>query len=1672
MMLENGQPPGPTGPANLDFIHATLQNGSEKGPQKANLGDVSAWLQKPPEARTSEQVSAIATLLTLFPKLREAGQVVLTVLVQQLRAEAHPRGKVLWRQGEPPAAAFLLLGGGVVLSDAGKKRRSSSNTPLQGEHHRAGGSGGGADDPGGAGQLLQHCTPGDVFGDEALLAGIRRPCRAVVESEVAVVAEVPRELFNATVGPAVRGVYGQKVEFLAGLPVFGKMPRRVVERLAPAFFPVSHGSKEVLCRQGDAADCLWAIVTGRCHVVLDPRWRAELATRPPDTDPRRTTQVASVQMGQLIGDMAVIGNMRRRTATVRCATDVLLYRLQRHHFLRLCPPQQLEELRAIGEAKMLMLVRAAAEEHGAAHARSRVLSGRDLRELQPRYRAQALRELCAQPEPSSVGSSAVTAAGGGLVIAPPATAHDATASAHSSRPSRPDSPAVHFTAGQAGVANAGPHSQAPATAATAATALARAASPSRRYAVVSPAPPQPPPPPQAIAGAAAGAADGDDGEGEGGGGAGGEAAEEDVWGPDGGAAGGAADGGMGAVEGDAYDPPPAVLDLDSGKVVPNAWGAVSAVAWAWARVPLAAQQQQAVALAAGDLAAAAAAARRLEAALLDLGVVSSTAATAAAAAGRHGGEEAGLHADAHGGAVEARPAARTTAGRGGCGGAMVASVSGAEVTVATHEAGVPGVLGKPPPLLSQTASPFASPPASPQRRLPVSPHPAAAYPVGSAAQAAAGEAAQRQQPQQYVQGSDGHAYSYAYVDHFPPPPPASAAAAAPYGMVELLGEEGYSDDEEEGGPGAVAATGAAGLGGAAAVQQLLPLVPLRLLPLVDFSWSIGPGSILHLLTDPHPSGPLYEPAKQPPAAVRAALSRPATAASASAGMGAGRGGGVGGSRMASVRPLTAALASSTSAAAAHAASRCSTPDTPGPWSPVRGAQQTTWSPVGRATAVATGTSAAVGMAAAAHGGAPAPQSVALSHQLQPHPQLQHSQQPHAPSSATRSMGHIAASDEGGGPGGLLISQVPASPTRARAASPSRAPVYAHVLSSPQHSQPNPALAFPGRSALCSRGGGGGGGGVREGSARQQAVRQQQEGRWASPGGSSSQASRSASPDLMLLLPNTAAVTGSIAVASADQVSPAPQQLLQQQQLLQRQATWHGVTSNDPYARARVGGDPTALYGVFQRPPSPGSSRNPPSGHGAAAPHARPGAQQQPHPYQDPIGFSSGSGLAPQAAGPSQPPQPLVLSTGGGLRLQPVGAPAGGLSVVPAAASAAVAAAVAASASAAAPSATAGARRYSYSSPSLAPPLAVAVHQQAHASAQLPSPPLKQGQSLSGAVGGGYSPLAAPQQQQPAVRQPLSLLSPTSRPVSALGSPGGLTSAPVAGGGPASPSLSHQQQHLLPPRQQQRLHSAGRVGGNGGGGPHRSAHSVPNAATAAAAGAAAAPPNSLAACLASPPPLPMLQIQQGGQSWGVAPVSSVPVHTPSAHTAAAPASGARSSVSVSGAAAGGGGGGGGGLGGSSASHKAVLGSPGWWAESAAAAGAAAAAANAGSAGNNAAASRSQPAGGGSSGSSITSITSSAAAKPYAPKSASATALATLVASSGGGGGGARKSLPASVKDPPVILKGGLMFRPTVAAGRNGGTSNASALVVSGAVGNGTAGAAVARMLQHQRQQHQR
>ncbi|KXZ42366.1 hypothetical protein GPECTOR_156g90 [Gonium pectorale] len=167
--------------------------------------------------------------------------------------------------------------------------------------------------------MLHRCGPGDCVGDEELLLGVRWPSR--------------------------------------------------VQILAPG---------EVVCRQGDAADCVWALVSGRCHVAVDPLHRSP-SSRPPETDARRTTQIGQLQRGQLIGELSVFGSLRRRPATVRAATGVRLYGMRRALFVRACSPSQVEELRSIAEAEAERREAAKAEGREEAARVARVLRGQSLR---------------------------------------------------------------------------------------------------------------------------------------------------------------------------------------------------------------------------------------------------------------------------------------------------------------------------------------------------------------------------------------------------------------------------------------------------------------------------------------------------------------------------------------------------------------------------------------------------------------------------------------------------------------------------------------------------------------------------------------------------------------------------------------------------------------------------------------------------------------------------------------------------------------------------------------------------------------------------------------------------------------------------------------------------------------------------------------------------------------------------------------------------------------------------------------------------------------------------------------------------------------------------------------------------------------------------------------------
>jgi CRP-like cAMP-binding protein len=88
----------------------------------------------------------------------------------------------------------------------------------------------------------------------------------------------------------------------------------VLERLAARLTPVEAQGGEEIIRQGDHGDSFYIVSSGEVEILVD------------DQPPRREGE------GSYFGEIALLRDVPR-TATVRAATDVELYALDRDDFL-------------------------------------------------------------------------------------------------------------------------------------------------------------------------------------------------------------------------------------------------------------------------------------------------------------------------------------------------------------------------------------------------------------------------------------------------------------------------------------------------------------------------------------------------------------------------------------------------------------------------------------------------------------------------------------------------------------------------------------------------------------------------------------------------------------------------------------------------------------------------------------------------------------------------------------------------------------------------------------------------------------------------------------------------------------------------------------------------------------------------------------------------------------------------------------------------------------------------------------------------------------------------------------------------------------------------------------------------------------------------------------------
>lgn len=112
---------------------------------------------------------------------------------------------------------------------------------------------------------------------------------------------------------------------LRGCELFNDLNDIHLDLILMACEEIGYVAGEYIFRENDAADALYIVARGELGIVLEGR---------SDTD----TPIPLALMGPMsvIGEVILVDDAARRTASVRCKTDTQMVRIPRERLLRLC----------------------------------------------------------------------------------------------------------------------------------------------------------------------------------------------------------------------------------------------------------------------------------------------------------------------------------------------------------------------------------------------------------------------------------------------------------------------------------------------------------------------------------------------------------------------------------------------------------------------------------------------------------------------------------------------------------------------------------------------------------------------------------------------------------------------------------------------------------------------------------------------------------------------------------------------------------------------------------------------------------------------------------------------------------------------------------------------------------------------------------------------------------------------------------------------------------------------------------------------------------------------------------------------------------------------------------------------------------------------------------------
>ena len=113
----------------------------------------------------------------------------------------------------------------------------------------------------------------------------------------------------------------RKIDLLRAIGPFSELPTGPLRPIAQAAEVARFGAGEVIVRQGDPADAVYALLEGKADVWLE------------DT-PQRPVLLRTMRSGQLFGETAVLYR-GPRSATIKANTDVMTLKIPGPAFLEL-----------------------------------------------------------------------------------------------------------------------------------------------------------------------------------------------------------------------------------------------------------------------------------------------------------------------------------------------------------------------------------------------------------------------------------------------------------------------------------------------------------------------------------------------------------------------------------------------------------------------------------------------------------------------------------------------------------------------------------------------------------------------------------------------------------------------------------------------------------------------------------------------------------------------------------------------------------------------------------------------------------------------------------------------------------------------------------------------------------------------------------------------------------------------------------------------------------------------------------------------------------------------------------------------------------------------------------------------------------------------------------------